>query len=145
MTQANPFTPPQSHVADLTDSFETDIDSLPVSAPWKKRFNWLKKAGGPSMPNFKTMPKAERKGFNQFNILAFLFGPFYYLAKGMWRKGISLFVVCAAVVIALELLLVIIGFEQIGKALGYGVSAVFAMRANIDYYKKMVLGENGWW
>ena len=48
-------------------------------------------------------------------------------------------------VIALELLLVMIGFGQFGKALGYGVSAVFAIRANIDYYKKMVLGENGWW
>jgi hypothetical protein len=145
VSQANPFTPPQSHVADLTDSLEADIDSLPVSATWKKRFTWLKKAGGPSMPNFKTMPKAERKGFNQFNILAFLFGPFYYLAKGMWRKGISLFVVCFAVVIALELLLVMIGFGPIGKALGYGISAVYAIRANIDYYKKMVLGENGWW
>ena len=145
MSQANPFTPPQSYVADLTDSLEADIDSLPVSATWKKRFNWLKKAGGPSMPNLKTMPKAERKGFSFFNILAFLFGPFYYLAKGMWRKGISLFIVCAAVVIALEFLLVMIGFGQFGKALGYGVSAVFAVRANIDYYKKMVLGENNWW
>ena len=145
MTQTNPFTPPQSHVADLTDSLEGDIDSLPVSATWKKRFKWIRKAGGPSMPNLKTMPRAERKGFNQFNILAFLFGPFYYLAKGMWRKSISLFVVCAAVVIALEFLLVMIGFERFGKALGYGVSTVFAIRANIDYYKKMVLGKNGWW
>jgi len=145
VSQANPFTPPRSHVADLTDSFEADIDSLPVSDKWKKRFNWIRKAGGPSMPNLKTMPRAERKGFNQFNVLAFLFGPFYYLAKGMWRKGISLFVVCVAVVIALEFVLVMIGFEQFGRALGYGVAAVFAMRANIDYYKKMVLGENGWW
>jgi len=145
MSQANPFTPPRSHVADLTDSLEGDIDSLPVSATWKKRFKWIRKAGGPSMPNLKTMPRAERKGFNQFNILAFLFGPFYYLAKGMWRKSISLFVVCAAVVIALEFLLVMIGFERFGKALGYGVSTVFAIRANIDYYKKMVLGKNGWW
>ena len=145
MSQANPFNPPRSNVADLADSLEADIDSLPVSATWKKRFNWLKKAGGPSMPNLKTMPKAERKGFSLFNILAFLFGPFYYLAKGMWRKGISLFIVCVAVVIALEFLLVMIGFGQFGKALGYGVAAVFAVRANIDYYKKMVLGENGWW
>jgi len=145
MSQANPFNPPRSHVTNLTDSLEADIDDLPISATWKKRFTWLKKAGGPSMSNLKTMPKAERKGFNQFNILAFLFGPFYYVAKGMWRKGISLFVVCAAVVIALELLLVMIGFGQFGKAVGYGVSAVFAIRANIDYYKKMVLGKNGWW
>ena len=42
-------------------------------------------------------------------------------------------------------LLVMIGFGQVGKALGYGVSAVLAIRANIDYDKKTVLGENGWW
>ena len=37
------------------------------------------------------------------------------------------------------------GYEKLANALGYGVGAVFAVRANIDYYKKMVLGDNGWW
>lgn len=145
MSHNNPFAPPQSDVAEPIDTSDTAIDSLPVSDTWKRRFRFIKKAGGPSMANLKTMPKEERKGAFQFNILAFLFGPFYYLAKGMWKKGLSLFLICLSAVIALEVILVMIGFPQLGKALGYGVAAVFAMRANIDYYKKMVLDENGWW
>jgi hypothetical protein len=121
------------------------IENLPVSETWKKRFRWLKKAGGPSMKNLKDMPKSERIRGSPFNILAFLFGPFYYIVKGMWKKGVALFVVCVVAVVLLEILLSKFGFTKIGKSLGYGVSAVFAVRANIDYYKKMVLGENGWW
>lgn len=145
MSQTNPFTPPRSHVADLNDFPEMDIDSLPVSDTWKKRFNGIRKAGGPSMPNLKSMSREERKGLSLFNILAFLFGPFYYLAKGMWRKSISLLAVCLAAVLILEFLLTMIGFERFSRSLGYGIAAVFAIRANVDYYKKMVLGENGWW
>ncbi|MFN7571514.1 MAG: DUF2628 domain-containing protein [Betaproteobacteria bacterium] len=124
---------------------DTDIESLPISEIWKKRFRWLRKAGGPSMKNIKDMPISERIRGSTFNILAFLFGPFYYIAKGMWRKGVALFVVCVVVVVLLDIVLTLSGFAKVGKALGYGVSAVFAVRANIDYYKKMVLGENGWW
>jgi hypothetical protein len=145
MSQSNPYQPPQSNVASVLDSQEVDIDSLKVSDTWKKRFKWLKKAGGPSMPNAKNMTKKERREFSYFNILAFLFGPFYYLAKGMWRKAISLFIVCVVAAIILELLLEALGFEGLGKSVGYGLAAVFALRANIDYYKKMVLGNNGWW
>lgn len=148
MSQQNPFAPPQSQVADAVSDSASDIDSLPVSATWKRRFHWLRKAGGPAMPNVKTMSKAERKemgAFGYFNILAFLFGPFYYLAKGMWKKAISLFVVCVVVVVLLGLLLDLVGLDKLADALGYGTAAIFAVRANIDYYKKMVLGENGWW
>lgn len=145
MSQPNPYLPPRSHVADSPDGLAVDIDSLPVSDKWKMRFKWLKKAGGPAMPNVKAMSKTERKEFSFFNILAFLFGPFYYIAKGMWKKGIVLFLICAVVVILIEIIFEMVGFERLGNSVGYGASAVFAVRANIDYYKKMVLGENGWW
>ncbi len=105
----------------------------------------VEEADGPAMRNMKNMSKEERKGFSAFNILALLFGPFYYITKGMWRKAISLFLVCVVVVVILELLLEVAGFGSVGRAPGYGVAAVFAVRANIDYYKKTVLGENGWW
>jgi uncharacterized protein YebE (UPF0316 family) len=97
------------------------------------------------MPHIKSLSKADRRHVVGFNILAFLFGPFYYAAKGMWRKAISLFALMAAIVIALGLVLDAFGLERVANALGYGVGAVFAVRANIDYYKKMVLGDNGWW
>ena len=38
-----------------------------------------------------------------------------------------------------------LGYSRIANALGYGISAVFAIRANLDYYKKMLLNDNGWW
>lgn len=144
MTSSNPFTPPQSRVADLADGC-ADIDRLPVSEAWKKRFRAMQKAGGPSMPNLKSMPKEERKGVSMFNGFAFLFGPIYYAVKGMWRKGIVLFLICVVVVLILELALAKMGFGKLGSAVTFGTAAVYATRANIDYYKKMVLGDNGWW
>lgn len=76
---------------------------------------------------------------------ALVTSPVYYIAKGMWKKGLALLLACVLVVIVLSIALEYFGLGKIANALGYGVSAVFAMRANIDYYKKMVLGENGWW
>jgi hypothetical protein len=80
-----------------------------------------------------------------FNILAFLFGPFYYLAKGLWRKAITFFVLGVVVLTALSFALSAAGFDSVSRAFGYGLAALFASRANIDYYKRMVLNDNGWW
>lgn len=142
MTSPNPFATPQARVNDLP----SDIDGLPISERWKEKFRLFRKAGAPGFSNLKNLPADERKRASVgFNILAFLFGPFYYVAKGMWRKGLALFVVCVVVVIVLEAIFDLLGYGRFGKSLGYGVAAVFAVRANIDYYKKMVLGDNGWW
>lgn len=143
MSDISPYTPPQSNVSAAEP--EADIESLPVSDVWKKRFRWLRKAGGPSMPNIKNMSRSERREYRQFNVLGFLFGPFYYFAKGMWKKGISLFLVCVTVIVVLAAILEMLGIGRFASALGYGASAVFSVRANIDYYKKMVLRSNGWW
>jgi hypothetical protein len=143
--QPNPFAPPLAPVSDVPAPLAAAaIAGLPVSEAWKTRFQFLEKAGGVKMPRLKALGTGERMKLS-FNILAFLFGPFYYLAKGMWKKAIALFVVCAAAVLVLAVLLEMAGFGQFGKSLGYGVAAIFAVRANIDYYKKMVLGQNGWW
>lgn len=66
---------------------EDRIDRLTVSDKWKKRFKVITKAGGPRLPDFRSLPIAERRGIN-FNWLAFLLGPFYFLAKGLWRQAI---------------------------------------------------------
>ena len=142
MTPTNPYAAPKANVLAAADA---DIDRLPVSEKWKTRFKMIRKAGGPKLPKLKQLSRQERGKVGVFNILAFLFGPFYYLAKGMWRKAISLFVVCAVAVIIASVILELIGFGKFASALGYAVAAVFAVRANIDYYKTMVLGDNGWW
>ena len=121
MTQHNPYATPQASVADA-ESLVSDeqIAALPISDKWKQRFSAIHHAGGIKMPKFKELPAEERRKAFSFNFLAFFFGPIYYATKGMWKKGLALF-------------------------LGYGISAVFATRANIDYYKKMLLNDNGWW
>jgi hypothetical protein len=142
MSNANPFAAPHSRV----DDQPTDIDNLPVSERWKEKFRLFRKANAPSFSNLKSLPADERKRASfGFNVLAFLFGPFYYIAKGMWRKGLVLFLLCLIAVIVLEAIFELLGYGRFGKALGYGIAAVFAVRANIDYYKRMVLGDNGWW
>jgi hypothetical protein len=142
MADSNPFAAPLARV----DDRPLDIDSLNVSDRWKAKFRLFEKAGAPGFANLKNLPPEERRrAAAGFNILAFLFGPLYYVAKGMWRKAIALFLVCFAVSLVIEFILTLTGYENIGKFMTYGVAAVFAVRANIDYYKKMVLGDNGWW
>ena len=122
-----------------------NIDALDVSPSWKRKFHWLRRAGGPSMSNAKFMSREEQRKIPHFNACAFLLGPFYYVAKGMWRRAISLSIACLAAVLVLGLVLESLGYGKLVLALGYGAAAVFAVRANIDYYKKMVLRDNGWW
>jgi hypothetical protein len=143
--QPNPFAPPQAPVSDVAAPLATaNIAELPVSDTWKAKFQLIEKAGGVKLPQFKALSFGERMKIG-FGVLPFLFGPFYYLAKGMWKKAISLFLVCLVVVVVLEIALEMAGLGRFGKSLTYGVGAVYAVRANIDYYKKMVLKQNGWW
>lgn len=143
MSQANVYAPPQAELSNRQNETQV-IDALTVSDDWKRTFHLLVKAGGPRLPNLQALSGGERFKVS-FNILGFLFGPFYYLAKGMWKKALSLFAACLAVLIPLSLTLEYFGLDALANALGYGAAAVFAVRANIDYYKKACLDDNGWW
>jgi len=149
VTQPNPYAPPQARVDDapVADAIDTlaAIDDLPVSDKWKARFKAMHKAGGPNLPLLKELSPEDKKNVSAFNILAFLFCPFYYLAKGMWRKAITLFVLCFIGLLALEVVLRLVGLAKLTTGTGFAVGAVYAVLANRDYYSKMVLGKNGWW
>jgi Protein of unknown function (DUF2628) len=145
MTDTNRFAPPKAELLDVDEPTNRwEIESLSVSNSWKQKFRLMEKAGGPKQLNLKSLAPGERVKIG-FNIIAFLFGPFYYLTKGMWKKALSLFGVCLVGIVAVGVVLELIGLGRVANALGYGAAGVFAVRANIDYYKKMVLGENGWW
>lgn len=145
MTQENIFAPPKADLSVVIDkSARFDIESLTISSSWKQKFRILEKAGGPKQPNLKALSSGERFKIG-FNILAFLFGPLYYLAKGMWKKALSIFGACIVAILVIGFALDLVGLTKMANALGYGAAAIFAVRANIDYYKKMVLGESGWW
>lgn len=119
------------------------ISTLPVSDAWKAKFYLIERAGGIKLQKFKELSFGERIKVNN-NILCFLFGPIYYIIKGMWKKGITLSLIILVISIPIILGLESLGLEKFEKSLGYGFAAIYAARANRDYYKKMVLDENGW-
>jgi len=113
---------------------------------WVHNFALLEQAGGVRLPRLGTLPLGDRARL-LVNIWALIFGPIYYAAKGMWRKGLALFLAMMVVLVLVELAaeLLGIGDKKIELASDIVVPFIFAARANIDYYKKMVLGDNGWW
>lgn len=115
-----------------------------ISQLWRIRFDLIEKAGGPALPQHKRLRIGERFRV-MFNLWAFIFGPFYYLAKGMWRKGITIFSPGLALLILTTILAPDGELDSILSAVNYATVATFTLRANISYYRKMVLGDNGWW
>ena len=109
-----------------------------VSATWKETFQLIDRAGGVKLPKLRELSSSDRRRI-QFNWLAFLFGPFYYLTKGMWRKAITY----SAIIFALIFALLALGLKS---SAGFGVAfgIIWAMLANISYYKIKVLGQNPW-
>lgn len=119
---------------------QTDpISRLDVAESWKRRFRLIERAGGPDLPHFRDLPFGDRFALN-FNVLAFLLGPFYYLAKGLWRQAVLYFVLAVALIVLLDVL----GFGTLSRGVGYGFGALYGLRANISYYKKVVRGETPW-
>jgi predicted RNA-binding Zn-ribbon protein involved in translation (DUF1610 family) len=138
---------------------ERNSEIADVSAEWKKRFALIEKAGGVDMPNEKGMPRGERLCMN-YNKLAFFFGPFYYVTKGMWKRAVLYSGIWLVLAVLIELIFhAPIEFIDKIKMLHWALHTrsgtyffqvivglwLFYIRANIDYYKKMVLGDNGWW
>ncbi|MEB3050425.1 DUF2628 domain-containing protein [Mycolicibacter sp. MYC123] len=75
------------------------------------------------------------------NFLAFVFFPFYFFVKGMWRKGlvwIAVVIACAAVGIALDV------SDQIARAIGIGIAGGSMSTANFAYYLHAVKGSRSW-
>jgi hypothetical protein len=141
MNETNRYAPPKAEVSDVTLSFKgSRIDALKVSDAWKTRFRLIERAGGVKLPNLKALAFGQRMKV-MFNVLAFLFGPLYYLAKGLWKKALVLFAICVVVVVVADLVM----GDRLGNAIGIATGALFAVRANIDFYKKKVLGDDGWW
>src|SRR5450755_1475944 len=129
-----------------TNSFPATY-SEELSQWWIERFALIEKAGGPDY--VRDLPYWERRKVLT-NWCGFFFCFFYYLFLGMWKKGIVLALLCMAGSIILIVILSVMGVpasivNRISWGLSAGVAGVFRYRANIDYYNKVMLGENGWW
>lgn len=113
-----------------------------LSETWKRRFALIEKAGGVHLTDFKTLSMGERYKARA-NWLAFLFGPIYYCCLGMWRKALTFVGLWIAFVVMAHLIGISDRYvELLGRTL---MPFLFAVRANVDYYKRMVMQENGWW
>ena len=89
MTRFNPYTAPAAPGAfdAYGPSREVYIAKLPVSDSWKAKFLLIEKAGGLGLPRASVLTGSERFSI-MFNILAFIFWPFYYFFKGMWKSSL---------------------------------------------------------
>ncbi len=119
-----------------------DTSAQEVSDAWKEKFALIEKAGGVKLPKAGELEFWERLKVT-FNIWGFLFAPFYYLAKGMWKKAIVLTALSIVIVVVLDAIFGGIGIVDLMT--NFVAPAIFAARANIDFYKKSVLGDNNWW
>ncbi len=120
----------------------TDTSVQAVSDAWKQKFALIEKAGGAQLPKIRELAFGERFKII-FNVWGFLFGPIYYFAKGMWKKGIVIFAIGMALIVTLSMICDAAGISD--AITTFIVPAIFARRSNIDFYKKIVLRNNGWW
>lgn len=128
-----------------------DIDALDVSERWKTYFKGIRDLGGLSMPLLKQVPKQEsRRLFKQAQpplssfALAFVFGFFYYLVKGMWKKGLVLLAIVIPLVVIVSALLYMIGGDTLANVTRFMGGVIFGMMAPRDFYATKVLGDDGW-
>jgi hypothetical protein len=63
----------------------------------------------------------------------------------MWRKGLTLFALCLLGITVLDIVMELLSLGKYTRSTGLGAAVAYAVLANRDYYRKMVLGQNGWW
>lgn len=131
----------------------TSIDGLAVSDKWKRIFRTfssheISRVGFWGCPEYKSDDvKLKSKGtaiYKSENIIcnwwAFCFGPYWYLSKKLWKKGLLLILLS----IIVEIICSAISPQLAGPALMVtGAIALYA--ANYDYYRARVLNESFWW
>lgn len=139
---------PLTPVAAATD---VDIDALDVSDRWKRYFKAVREHGGLQAPLARSLPKEQRAAAAKelmpplaSTALAFAFGFFYYLVKGMWKKGLVLLAITIAALIVVGSLLYMIGGESLADASRFLGGAIFAFMAPRDFYAFKVGRDDGW-
>ena len=135
------------------------IEALNVKESWKQKFRLYAEAGlksGNFFPTFENANILKGNFLAKFNPFACLFGVFYYLYLGLYKKA-GMIVVFFIVLQFLMGLIDGIGVSNLPYPMihiilflliipnFYFYFVYFSMSANYDYYRKQVLGENFWW
>ena len=121
--------PPISMVASKNRNFA----ALDVSVTWRERFEIMERVGW-NEGMWKNRARSGALPYNErfrisMNIWGFLFGPFYYMAKGMWKKGWA--IVGASFILAL-----------LGGLPAFLVPFFCMSYASYDYYLFKVYGKD---
>lgn len=114
---------------------------------WRQRFAAIEKAGG-ERARWWRWPEVNRLTANEkrlitSNLWSFVFGPFYYLYLGMWRKAITL----SLLALVIDVILGVAGDAldvPVDRFLWIVSAIIFRQRANVDYYRKTVLKRQEW-
>lgn len=122
----------------------TDL-GVELSPRWQDRFDFFAEYGPPnvtpeSRQAIRELPFGKRMVINQ-NYFAFLFSPFYFFVKGMWRKGITL--LGAALVLAVAAAMLPIP-EMAARGLSMVVPALAMTSANYAYFLHVTTGSTSW-
>jgi len=117
-----------------------------LSAFWKEKFKTLDKIPNQRMrftPDLEGLTFKERLKV-AFNIWAFIFGPIYYFLKKLWVKGLLLFSFQLFYILFLDLFTMISGQSLSIHIYWAPPAAMYAIMANVDYYKYKTLNETLW-
>lgn len=121
------------------------VDSQPTpQSTWDLRFAFFDAHGAPNSPAFREALK-NLEFFDRAKIMmsfwAVLFGPFYLLYLGLWKKAISYY---AALILFVFVLAVLGTPEVIFKGIGTASSIFVGMFTNYACYLKKVKHQDGW-
>ena len=123
-----------------------DIDSLKVSKGWKRIFHQYEKLPEPKIHWYPQWPRKNIKHLSFLERMdvfgsgwAFIYGPFWYLIQGIWRKGLILLGAFVVILGLFELLA-----PSISQWVSLGFNGACAAMAKYDYYRKMVKQETFW-
>lgn len=113
---------------------------------WRDKFAAIDRAGGVELPKLNLLPLTMRVRI-RCNVFAMLFGVVYYICKSMLKRGIALTALLMAITLLLPWLADLLNVTaNVAHNVTAAVSAiVYAWRANLDYYKLAVLGDDSWW
>ena len=121
-----------------------------IKPKWRERFEFFDAYGSPASAEFraafKALPRGKRLLIN-FSFLAFFFGPFYFFALGLWKKGLSLLAIALAIAVVEVIFSAVTGIDiprPVDTGLNIAIAFVFALCVNYAYYLKEVKGSQGW-
>lgn len=121
-------------------------DRTGLTPVWQRRFAFFDAYGLPgstaeSREAFRQLSFWEKGRINT-NVLAFLFSPFYFFVKGMWRKGLTLVLIAAALALVFGFLLEVPPAVETGASLA--MPALAMTTANYAYYLHLVKHSQSW-